>query len=61
METVEIKRSNFPRLKKIPEKPDSPVSFQIEKSDIDEVSMVPEESLAEKWNSGEGARWDEML
>jgi hypothetical protein len=63
MEIVEIKikRSNFPRLMQLLEKLDFLESFQIKKSDLDEVSMVAEKSLAEEWDSDEDARWDEIL
>lgn len=63
METIEIKikHKDFPRLKAALEKLDFLESVKIKKEEIDMVSVVAEESLAEEWDSDEDSRWDDIL
>lgn len=63
METVEIKikKTDYPRLKKILENLDYLEYYKVTDGDIDIISIVAEKSLEEEWNSEEDSRWDELL
>ena len=63
METVEIKirKNNIPKLKKLLEELDYLESYKVTEGEIDEISIVAEQCLAEEWNSQEDSRWDELL
>ncbi len=63
METVEIKikKTDYPRLKKVLENLDYLEYCKVTEGDIDVVSIVAEKSLEEEWNSDEDSRWDELL
>jgi len=36
-------------------------SYKVTEGEIDVVSLVAEQSLAEEWESDEDSRWDEIL
>ncbi|KAF0236365.1 MAG: hypothetical protein FD181_2802 [Prolixibacteraceae bacterium] len=63
METVEIKikKTDFPRLRKVLESLDYLEYCKVTEGDIDIISVVAEKSLEEEWNSDEDTRWDELL
>lgn len=63
METIEIKikKTDFPRLRKVLESLDYLEYCKVTEGVIDMVSVVAEKSLEEEWNSDEDSRWDELL
>lgn len=63
METVEIKikKTDFPKLRKVLESLDYLEYCKVTEGDIDMISVVAEKSLEEEWNSDEDSRWDELL
>jgi len=63
METIEIKikKTDFPRLRKVLESLDYLEYCKVTEGEIDMVSVVAEKSLEEEWNSNEDSRWDELL
>jgi hypothetical protein len=63
METIEIKikKTDFPRLRKVLESLDYLEYCKVTEGEIDMVSVVAEKSLEEEWNSDEDSRWDELL
>ena len=63
METIEIKikKTDFPRLRKVLESLDYLEYCKVTEGEIDMVSVVEEKSLEEEWNSDEDSRWDELL
>ena len=63
METIEIKikKTDFPRLRKVLESLDYLEYYKVTEGEIDMVSVVAEKSLEEEWNSDEDSRWDELL
>ena len=63
METIEIKikKTDFPRLRKVLESLDYLEYCKVTEGEIDIVSVVAEKSLEEEWNSDEDSRWDKLL
>lgn len=56
-----IRKNNIPRLKKLLDDLDYLESYKVTEGEIDVVSLVAEQSLAEEWESDEDSRWDEIL